>query len=639
MTHVTLYSSRTRIQLGRKLGEGGEGAIFEIPARTDWIAKVYSKQPDAQKVQKLLEMPALVTESLRKIAAWPLDLLMNRHNAVCGFVMPKISGRKDIHELYSPKSRTLSFPEVDFRFLVHVCGNIARAFHIIHRHGHVIGDINHGSVLVGPDGMVAIIDCDSFQVTTPKNRVFTCDVGMPLFTAPEIQGRSLRGLRRTLNQDYFGLAVLLFHLICMGRHPFAGQYSGTGDMPIERAITEFRFAHGRYRQAFAMDRPPGTPPLETFGSSVSRLFEQAFAKSGATGVRPDAKAWVAALDDLKSKLRVCSSAAWHHYSNELKACPWCVVESQTGVRLFGQHIVPPSPTGVVDVGTLWKAITSVRLPDKEPPLPSDQRWTPPPNADIPDKSVTTFRKAIGCLLMAVGALGCPWIGPVALVLLVIGLAIWPWVSAEKRATAQRAVATAKAAYDQVRSRWQCEATNDRLNDKLRELELAKNELLDLPNERRRQLAKLDAEREAHQQYGYLDSFKIARASIRNIGPGRTAMLASFGIETAADVSADAIMKITGFGKAYTACLVNWRKSHERTFRFNPKEPIDSREIASMDQKLDQRRQQLVTLLRQGPAVLQALSQEIIAGRQRLMPLLRRLWDEFKVAECREAALL
>lgn len=52
--------------------------------------------------------------------------------------------------------------------------------------------------------------------------VFHCDVGVPLWTPPELQGRDFRGLTRTKNHDRFGLAVLMFQLLFMGRHPFAG---------------------------------------------------------------------------------------------------------------------------------------------------------------------------------------------------------------------------------------------------------------------------------------------------------------------------------------------------------------------------------------------------------------------------------
>jgi len=43
-----------------------------------------------------------------------------------------------------------------------------------------------------------------------------------------------RGLERSAGHDAFGLAVLLFHLLFMGRHPFAGR-SLAGEMTIQYA--------------------------------------------------------------------------------------------------------------------------------------------------------------------------------------------------------------------------------------------------------------------------------------------------------------------------------------------------------------------------------------------------------------------
>ena len=52
---------------------------------------------------------------------------------------------------------------------------------------------------------------------------------------------SLRPLGQA-DHDRFGLAVLIFHLLMMGRHPFSGVYLDKGDMPLEKAIREGRFA-------------------------------------------------------------------------------------------------------------------------------------------------------------------------------------------------------------------------------------------------------------------------------------------------------------------------------------------------------------------------------------------------------------
>ncbi len=47
-----------------------------------------------------------------------------------------------------------------------------------------------------------------------------CAAGIDTFTPPELQGRPLERLARTENHDDFGLAVPIFLMPFMGRHPF-----------------------------------------------------------------------------------------------------------------------------------------------------------------------------------------------------------------------------------------------------------------------------------------------------------------------------------------------------------------------------------------------------------------------------------
>ena len=616
--------------------------MFAIDGQNDRVAKIYSVAPDARKIQKLAAMTAVASPSLLRIAAWPIDLLTDTKGLVRGFVMPRVIARRDIHELYSPKSRSEAFPETDFRFLVHVGANIARAFAVVHAQGHVLGDVNHGNLLVGPDGTVMLIDCDSFQIGNGA-QVFTCDVGVPLFTAPELHGQALRGLVRTANHDRFGFAVLLFHLLYMGRHPFAGRFSGHGDMPIEKAVAEYRFAYGPDRQANGMERPPGTIPLETMGTTISDLFIRAFERSGSYGGRPGAEKWIDALEKLDSSLRICSTANWHHYPAELHDCPWCVIETQTGIRLFGQRIIVGSPTGGIDLATLWRAITTVPSPGDDPTLPSERPWHPPQGVVLPSSVLKNMRKAISIGLVCTGLVACNALskeGGVLWAVAAYGLAVavWPRVSAENRAVAEGAYSAAKAEWESVLGRWKREASLGVFKEKVNSLDKARADLADMSNKRQRGIAKLESEREARQRQRYLDRFRIDRAEIHGLGAGRTSMLGSYGIETAADIKKAKIMQIPGFGEALTSELVEWRNKHERNFRFNPNEPVDRHEIDVMDQGIESERQNLLTTLRQGPDSLRRLSQEIGAARVRLMPLLEKTWSGLKINEAKRDAL-
>jgi DNA-binding helix-hairpin-helix protein with protein kinase domain len=92
-----------------------------------------------------------------------------------------------------------------------------------------------------------------------------CKVGVPEFTPPELQGKNLSMNFRTFNHDYFGLAVLIFYTLMMGRHPFVGCYLGPGDMPpIDRLIADYRFAYSGRHSSTLMDPPPTCQRLPIF---------------------------------------------------------------------------------------------------------------------------------------------------------------------------------------------------------------------------------------------------------------------------------------------------------------------------------------------------------------------------------------
>jgi DNA-binding helix-hairpin-helix protein with protein kinase domain len=231
MAPKTLFDGLGKpVAIGPMIARGGEGSIFEVTGDPAHVAKIYHKPPTAQDTEKIRLMPSVVDSDLQKFTAWPLSLLHDRqHGSIVGIIMPKVVG-KLIHTLYSPADRKRTFPTADWSFLVHTAMNCALAFDALHRKGHVMGDVNQRNIMVANDATVTLIDCDSFQVQA-NGRLFLCDLGVPEFTPPELQGRNFKGVQRTPNHDRFGLAVLIFYLLFMGRHPFAGQFRGRGEMP------------------------------------------------------------------------------------------------------------------------------------------------------------------------------------------------------------------------------------------------------------------------------------------------------------------------------------------------------------------------------------------------------------------------
>ena len=153
-----------------------------------------------------------------------------------GFTMRQAVGAKPLHQLCTPGDRKTEFPAANFRFLIRVAVNFARAVASINHLGAVVGDINESVALIDQKGMITIIDSDSFQYLR-SGQVYRCIVGKPEYTPPELQGQALSKVVRTRNHDAFGLAVIIFELLFMGRHPFSGTYNGVGDqLTIAKAI-------------------------------------------------------------------------------------------------------------------------------------------------------------------------------------------------------------------------------------------------------------------------------------------------------------------------------------------------------------------------------------------------------------------
>lgn len=358
------------VKLGPLLGKGGEGSVYQIAGNLPLVAKLYHKPLAPEKASKLNAMVEMKTDKLLQLTAWPVDVLNGMDGKARGFLMPQVVGHKDIHALYTPKSRKDSFPEADWRFLVHTAANVARAFAVIHEHGCVIGDVNHGSVLVSSKATVQLIDCDSFQVNTALQR-YLCAVGVPTYTPAELQGKSFRGVVRSANHDAFGLAIMMFHLLFMGRHPFAGRFLGSGDMPIEKAISEHRFAFSVNSKQSLMEPPPHTLSLSASSPQVALLFERAFSRDGMKeNGRPTAREWVVALEALEKQVKKCGTNASHYFLGNLSNCPWCKIEAATGVILFSLFIQHGSSSSTYNMAAVWLKITEVPLPPPAPELPN-----------------------------------------------------------------------------------------------------------------------------------------------------------------------------------------------------------------------------------------------------------------------------
>lgn len=623
--------SKGSVALGRLLGRGGEGAVYELADRRDQVAKLYHHEVSPEKASKIETMASLQNDRLLSLAAWPLDLLRSTDGKPVGLLMPRVDGHKDIHNLYSPRSRKAEFPAADWRFLIRAAANTARAFAAIHETGCVIGDVNHGGVCVSDKATVRLIDCDSFQVSVGARR-YLCEVGVPTFTPPELQGKPFRGVVRTPNHDNFGLAILIFHLLFMGRHPFAGRFLGRGDMSIEKAIAEFRFAYGSNRSAFQMEPPPNVPPIGIASPAIASLIERAFSQSGIQdGRRPTAKEWVGDLDNLEKRTKACRINASHYYVGGLDHCPWCKLEAATGAVLFS-FVIKTAPqggiTGGIDIGSVWARIAAIPSPGPAPILPDWNKAAPSKEALALGRQRRFSNAAKYAGLIAIIVVMMVAMPAAAFIWIVGGLFALSGISRQpggdlESAKFRDAVPRAEGHFKTLKARWDQDASDQRFATNLRQLQHEKEQLLDLPNLRRRRYQELESARERDQRKRYLEAIQIEPAKIPGIGPGRKAMLASYNIETAWDVSEAHITKVPGFGPALTRELTKWRRVVESGFRFDATKGVDPRDIAALDRDIADMKRKLEQSLMNGPQALTQIRDHIVAQRTALTPLLEQ----------------
>lgn len=624
MSNRLLDSRGNPIQLGPRLGKGGEGAVFPLAKDPSRVAKLYHDPIKPEKAAKLEIMPSLRNDEILSLTAWPLDIIYDETRRVRGFVMPNIAGHKDIHYLYSPKSRRSEFPDADFRFILHVASNVARAFATIHNHGTVIGDVNHGGITVSAKATVKLIDCDSFQITNGSKR-FLCEVGVPTFTAPELQGKSFRGVVRTANHDNFGLAVLLFHLLYMGRHPFAGKPLTRDDISIQTAITQCWFPYSGDRARTRMDQPPNTLRLVQMTDEVANLFLRAFRpESVRDGARPSAAEWVGALERLKAGLRQCSRNQTHHYPGSAQSCPWCDLESKIGVMLFG---LGSAAAAGFDVRAALARIMAVQ-PPQQLPFPDAASLQPVSGLSLSARAIKSAQ--VGQRLLAVasaaGALAAAgMLEGSAAGWSLFGLLALAFVlfrsSRNERARQKLEEKRGQIAmrFDDLRKKWNATASDALFRERREWLRQQGSDLENISGFRQSLMADLDARRREVQFRRHLASANIEDGKVPGIGPSRAATLASFNIETALDITERAILGVPGFGKKRAADLMAWRRKVERAFVYHPNQPHNPADIAEVDRKVAQRRAELQKILLAGPSELERLKAQVVGAREQLAP--------------------
>ncbi len=327
------------LTLGKELGAGGEGSVFDIRDNSSIVAKIYHHERRMSNVFKKLALmiqypPRTEDEhSGHLYVAWPKHLLYDSADNAIGFIMPKVNKRNSLFDYYIPSLRKKTAQHVNYVSLCKVAQSLAKSLDELHGRGYVVGDINESNAYIVKDDNVTLIDSDSFQVrdyqTTP-NTIYRCVVGKPEYAPPELQGVSFKNIDRAPFHDRFALAVTIYQLLMEGSHPFRGIYQGAGEPPkVEAYISRGYFLHTKNRNV-PLAPAPTAVPWDSLHSNIKELFARCFDKGHTDPQsRPEPKEWASALEEATKDLSQCkvNPNHWYFRNNfnigKSTGCTWC----------------------------------------------------------------------------------------------------------------------------------------------------------------------------------------------------------------------------------------------------------------------------------------------------------------------------
>ena len=284
------------LSIGKLIGAGGEGAVYEDRNDSSMVIKVLHQQhatPErAAKLRAMCDNPPQNAQAL----SWPKVLETDADGI--RYRMPKASrGSGTAYRLISANERRqLPARQQEYEYRARLGVKIAEAFRWLHTIHVRIGDVNPSNILVSDDGSVMLIDCDSFQIPGPPgHQPYPCVVGSPEYTAPEID--DFQRQFRSQDSDNFALAVLLYQLLGNGSHPYQGVDASADDAVsnIRERIKDHRFAH-QPRERRWRPTPGQVRSWRSMPESVRNAFRQAFSPGASHIGRPTADAWASILE-------------------------------------------------------------------------------------------------------------------------------------------------------------------------------------------------------------------------------------------------------------------------------------------------------------------------------------------------------
>ena len=160
---VQAEKSKCHYEIKKKLGEGGQGAVFLVegptgPMALKWYNQIHSKPDQRKAIEYLIgEPPPKGLAGKRFI--WPQDIATANGTDRFGYLMALIETNRfaELGDIWAKKKQAPDYPT-----LCEISFQIANSYRALHLSGHCYRDISRGNVLFDPKtGEVLICDNDN----------------------------------------------------------------------------------------------------------------------------------------------------------------------------------------------------------------------------------------------------------------------------------------------------------------------------------------------------------------------------------------------------------------------------------------------------------------------------------------------
>jgi len=226
---------RKLVRLVKAGPSGGEGIIYFID-RPNFVVKIYKREKlDKNKFEKIKLM---LTKNIEcEGVCFPIACAYNSKNEFVGYLMKEAHGKELQKCVFIPQLLKKTYPNWKKNDTVELCITILKKIKYLHDRNVILGDINPNNILIVSPKEVYFVDTDSYQIEGHP-----CPVGTINFTAPEIQKKKYNEFLRTLGNELFAVATLLFMIMLPGKPPYSLQ---GGENQIDNIINmDFAYPSG-----------------------------------------------------------------------------------------------------------------------------------------------------------------------------------------------------------------------------------------------------------------------------------------------------------------------------------------------------------------------------------------------------------